>query len=311
MSERNRHGLARPIPSAIAREVRQKCGFGCVVCGNAVYQYDHFDPPFEDALTHDANGIVLLCGGCHDRKTRGQLSIQTVRKWNNMPFCKREGHSWGVFDIGDNGPPVVWLGNLLLWECETLIKLNGEPILQIRAPEDQGGPFRLTARLRDSEGRQTLAIIDNEWQAPHDNWDVDVIGQRITVRRARGDICLVIRIVPPSGLHVERLSMTHRGVSIDGATGERMRFRTPDGREFSTDWAQIVGAAVGISLTDGGLSLGLRSRFVREGKFDYKPPPFPGTHRTATTPRLGARVGRNDPCPCGSSKKFKHCHGAL
>jgi hypothetical protein len=22
------------------------------------------------------------------------------------------------------------------------------------------------------------------------------------------------------------------------------------------------------------------------------------------------RVGRNDPCPCGSGKKFKHCHGA-
>jgi preprotein translocase subunit SecA len=23
------------------------------------------------------------------------------------------------------------------------------------------------------------------------------------------------------------------------------------------------------------------------------------------------RVGRNDPCPCGSGKKFKHCHGQL
>src|SRR5690606_25657038 len=24
-----------------------------------------------------------------------------------------------------------------------------------------------------------------------------------------------------------------------------------------------------------------------------------------------AKVGRNDPCPCGSGKKFKHCHGQL
>jgi preprotein translocase subunit SecA len=23
------------------------------------------------------------------------------------------------------------------------------------------------------------------------------------------------------------------------------------------------------------------------------------------------KVGRNEPCPCGSGKKFKHCHGAL
>ncbi|MCD8388130.1 MAG: SEC-C domain-containing protein [Bacteroidales bacterium] len=23
----------------------------------------------------------------------------------------------------------------------------------------------------------------------------------------------------------------------------------------------------------------------------------------------GAKVGRNDPCPCGSGKKYKHCCG--
>ena len=28
-------------------------------------------------------------------------------------------------------------------------------------------------------------------------------------------------------------------------------------------------------------------------------------------PRQTAKAGRNDPCPCGSGKKFKHCHGRL
>src|SRR5262249_55584123 len=27
--------------------------------------------------------------------------------------------------------------------------------------------------------------------------------------------------------------------------------------------------------------------------------------------RAGAKVGRNDPCPCGSGKKYKQCHGRL
>jgi preprotein translocase subunit SecA len=27
--------------------------------------------------------------------------------------------------------------------------------------------------------------------------------------------------------------------------------------------------------------------------------------------RAGQKVGRNDPCPCGSGKKFKQCHGRL
>ena len=35
--------------------------------------------------------------------------------------------------------------------------------------------------------------------------------------------------------------------------------------------------------------------------------PALGNNEQATAPR----VGRNEPCPCGSGKKFKHCHGAL
>jgi uncharacterized protein YecA (UPF0149 family) len=29
----------------------------------------------------------------------------------------------------------------------------------------------------------------------------------------------------------------------------------------------------------------------------------------ATVKRKEAKVGRNDPCPCGSGKKYKKCHG--
>ena len=27
--------------------------------------------------------------------------------------------------------------------------------------------------------------------------------------------------------------------------------------------------------------------------------------------RDGRKIGRNEPCPCGSGKKFKQCHGKL
>ena len=37
-----------------------------------------------------------------------------------------------------------------------------------------------------------------------------------------------------------------------------------------------------------------------------QPPPEPGTFV-----RSERKVGRNEPCPCGSGKKYKHCHGAL
>jgi hypothetical protein len=32
--------------------------------------------------------------------------------------------------------------------------------------------------------------------------------------------------------------------------------------------------------------------------------------KVATVRRDEPKVGRNDPCPCGSGKKYKKCHGA-
>ncbi|QMS84305.1 preprotein translocase subunit SecA [Candidatus Xianfuyuplasma coldseepsis] len=34
-----------------------------------------------------------------------------------------------------------------------------------------------------------------------------------------------------------------------------------------------------------------------------------GKEETKRKPRTVSKVGRNDPCPCGSGKKYKHCHG--
>jgi preprotein translocase subunit SecA len=33
--------------------------------------------------------------------------------------------------------------------------------------------------------------------------------------------------------------------------------------------------------------------------------------RQAPVTRQGRKIGRNEPCPCGSGKKYKHCHGKL
>jgi len=37
----------------------------------------------------------------------------------------------------------------------------------------------------------------------------------------------------------------------------------------------------------------------------------PTAEPVTTVVRDGRKVGRNEPCPCGSGKKYKHCHGAL
>ena len=59
-------------------------------------------------------------------------------------------------------------------------------------------------------------------------------------------------------------------------------------------------AAGGTSTAAGGSGTALAGR-PRRG-------PLPG-QQVATVVRNQPKVGRNDPCPCGSGKKYKHCHG--
>ncbi|MGH8308391.1 MAG: SEC-C metal-binding domain-containing protein, partial [Steroidobacteraceae bacterium] len=42
-----------------------------------------------------------------------------------------------------------------------------------------------------------------------------------------------------------------------------------------------------------------------------RPLPPPPVEPQGTFVRGERKIGRNEPCPCGSGKKFKHCHGAL
>jgi ectoine hydroxylase-related dioxygenase (phytanoyl-CoA dioxygenase family) len=47
------------------------------------------------------------------------------------------------------------------------------------------------------------------------------------------------------------------------------------------------------------------------GRWSEADGPGRATHRSVGDPASIVRVGRNDPCPCGSGRKFKHCHGQL
>ncbi len=59
----------------------------------------------------------------------------------------------------------------------------------------------------------------------------------------------------------------------------------------------------------------MESRAERMSNVTYSAPTETGDVQTsvdaATVPVEIPRVGRNEPCPCGSGKKYKHCHGKL
>jgi preprotein translocase subunit SecA len=57
----------------------------------------------------------------------------------------------------------------------------------------------------------------------------------------------------------------------------------------------------------------LEAQFQRRKKKELEQARMAGSNGNTTPQQVvrgAAKVGRNDPCPCGSGKKYKKCHGA-
>lgn len=254
----NKHGLARSIPDSVKRAVRQRCGFGCVRCGSAFYYYDHLEPEFCDALVHDPERIVLLCGDCNRKRTSGLLSKETVAHANATPKAKQLGYSFGEFDFGSNHPAVV-LGELRFERTQTIIRAFGRSLLAVAGAEETDGPFRLTAVLADNWGRLIADVEDNEWRGSINNWDIEVEGRRIFLRRGARDLNLRLRLEPPHAIVVEKLDMLYRGCRIVCEEGHRFMVRTSLGTVFTMERVSDAVAqdyAVGVDITATTVAIG-------------------------------------------------------
>jgi preprotein translocase subunit SecA len=52
-----------------------------------------------------------------------------------------------------------------------------------------------------------------------------------------------------------------------------------------------------------------KDELVPAGPPDQAPEYIDPTPQRQEPIKAGPKVGRNDPCPCGSGKKYKNCHG--
>ena len=306
MARVNKFRLSDEIPDPIKREIRQRCGFGCVICGSAIYEYEHVDPPFSEAKEHNPDHIVLLCGHHHRLVTKGLLSKQTVKEAASRPKCKEKGFSLGPFDIGHE-PPVIVLGTITARNAKTLIRISGDDVFSISAPAEPGQPFLLNARFFDQGGQPILNIVENEWRSSSENWDVEVTGPRITIRRDLGDLALVLRSEPPHRLVIERMELVHKGIHIRCKEGQSFEVITPGGSMFASQGLESDGWLVGLDIDESSIKVGRggTARTTGPGMIQAGP----GLTRvTIPDPWPGTR--RNAPCPCGSGLKYKKCHGA-
>lgn len=256
MTNANQYGLSRSIAAAAKREVRQRCGFGCVKCGAALYQYEHLDPPFAEARFHDPSAIDLLCGGCHDLVSRGLLSKETVRRCAALPKCKEQGFSFGPFDVAE-GNIHTTIGTAKFEDVTHLLQVAGKNIFSLTKSEEEGAPMNLNAYFCDQDGNEILSVIDNEWLTPTTNWDVEIIGKRISIRRDHGDIALIFRAESPNHFVVERLNMYHKGTRLECEENKHITVTTLSGLKLQISMVRITGSIFGAVINDSHIMLGI------------------------------------------------------
>ena len=211
-SQVNKHGLSRKLPAEVRREVRKRSKFGCVIATcrlGCFYTYEHIDPTFENATRHDPDWMCLLCGSHQIAVTSGQISkawvLDAYRKIQAQEISEASPPV-GPLDFHDGSAELVIGGLFYSPAVQAVLRYNGVDLIRV-VPGAEGEPGAITAVFTDDEGRELLWLDENAWVGSLENWDIEVSGQRITVRQKLRDISLQLRLDPPGRIVVEYLDM--------------------------------------------------------------------------------------------------------
>ncbi|MCY1352671.1 hypothetical protein D9M68_474040 [compost metagenome] len=205
------------IPEPIKREVRQRCGFGCVICGLPIYEYEHMEE-WAIVQRHVADEITLLCPTHHAEKTKKLLPVAKVKGHNARPRNIRAGqsaphqlHYDGTsvrFELGGN-----WFSRTNLQEGDVLapIVIDAVTLLGFTYTE---GQLLLTLKLYDEAGAQILTIEESELTYSTGIWDIEFVGKTLTIRQGKANIWLEIEFRAPDTVRITRAKIAFNGICL-------------------------------------------------------------------------------------------------
>ncbi|MDR6922480.1 MULTISPECIES: HNH endonuclease [Chryseobacterium] len=205
------------IKSSIKREVRQRCGFGCVICGNPIYQYDHL-LGWAKVRRHKAEEITLLCSEHHSEKTSKRLPDFIVEEFNKNPYNLRSGITKPktLYYFGDSA-------NVVFGSMRFSMTKNDLYDYLIPFTIDHASPIKiifkdqmylLNIELQDPFGKLILKIVNNELVMNIGLWDIQYVGQRITIRESFYKIFIEIRFETPNTINFIRGKIFIKGKII-------------------------------------------------------------------------------------------------
>ncbi|ELB2801724.1 hypothetical protein NB525_14555 [Vibrio alginolyticus] len=208
---------SRNIPLPIQREVRQRCGFGCVICGLPLYEYEHMEE-WAVVKRHVADEITLLCDQHHREKTGGLLPIEVVRAANKSPYNLREGNSkpYNLHFAGTEATVEIGSNSFTCQDkgygtAMVPVSVDGTPLIGLILAD---GHLLLNLVVFDEFNSPVLHIKNNQLIYSTSPWDIQLVGKKLTIREAHKKILFEIEFYPPNRVVINRGRLLRNGVEI-------------------------------------------------------------------------------------------------
>ncbi len=197
--------------------MRQRCGFGCVICGFPLYEYDHIIG-WAKVHRHDVAEIALLCDQHHREKTSGLLPLEIVIDANNNPFNHRTGVT-KPYDLHYTGKECQAIigGNLFTTEdqgygtVQVPLCVDETPLIGFIMAD---GHLLLNLNLFDEFNNLILQIKNNQLWYSIRPWDIHLVGRNLTIREASRKILIDLTFEVPNKILVNRGRFLRNGVEI-------------------------------------------------------------------------------------------------
>ncbi len=216
---------SRNIPEPIKREIRKRCGFGCVVCGSIIYDYDHMLKDWAEVKEHIANDITLLCPSHHREKTNDLLTRKKVQEANEEPFNIKNNASspYKLHFSGEIGQVVVASNIFTNDGCVDAFKdrplpyvvpilIDGTPIIGMKFQDER---LLLDIRFFNNFNEPIFVVIDNQLIFKPDTWDIDLRGYKLVIREGIRKILLELEFKPPNKVIVIKGKIRFNGVTLE------------------------------------------------------------------------------------------------
>ena len=160
-------------------------------------------------------------------------------------------------------------------------------------------------KVEDLEELDTESVIDTLYEKIVEEYDKK-LSEFPEELRNEFEKAITLRVIDTHWMdHINAMSLLREGIYLrQYAQEDPLRAYTAEGYEMFDNLL----AAIAQDSTRYLLNAEIRQNTTREQVIEGTPNEDKSKNKKQTPVRV-KKVGRNDPCPCGSGKKYKQCHG--